>query len=135
MLQTVLSLPTPGRGLHDITAAVQGALGGARAGLCNLFVQHTSASLLIQENWDPDVLRDLEDWFTRAAPDGDLRYRHTSEGPDDMPSHIRSALTATSLTIPITGGRLALGKWQAVYLFEHRTRPHARTVVLTVWGA
>ncbi len=134
MHQTVLTVPTPGRGLHDITEAVQGEVRGLEVGLCHLFLQHTSASLLVQENWDPDVLRDLEDWFARAAPDGDPRYRHRSEGPDDMPSHIRSALTATSLTIPLTDGRLALGRWQAIYLFEHRTSPHTRRIVVSLVG-
>ncbi|MDP2313631.1 MAG: secondary thiamine-phosphate synthase enzyme YjbQ [Pseudomonadota bacterium] len=134
MRQSTLTLATPGRGLHDITGAVQDAVTGVKVGLCHLFLQHTSASLLVQENWDPDVLRDLEDWFARIAPDGDPRHRHQSEGPDDMPSHIRSAITATSLTIPVTDGQLALGRWQAIYLFEHRTRPHTRRVVVTLVG-
>lgn len=134
MRQTVLTVPTPGRGLHDITTIVQDAVAGVATGVCHLFIQHTSASLLVQENYDPDVLHDLLDWFARAAPDGDPRHRHQSEGPDDMPSHIRSALTATALTIPLTEGRLALGKWQAIYLFEHRTKPHTRRIVVTTIG-
>jgi secondary thiamine-phosphate synthase enzyme len=135
MVRTTLSIRTPGRGLHDITDAIsrEVAASGVRDGLANVFLQHTSASLLVQENADADVLRDLSDWFARAAPDGDPRYRHDQEGPDDMPSHIRAAITATSLTLPIAAGRLALGRWQAVYLFEHRHAPHARDVVLTLW--
>ncbi|MES2641945.1 MAG: secondary thiamine-phosphate synthase enzyme YjbQ [Myxococcota bacterium] len=135
MFRTTLSLPTPGRGLHDVTDAVaqQVSASGVRDGLVHLFLQHTSASLLVQENADADVLHDLDAWFGRAVPDGDPRYRHTAEGPDDMPSHIRAALTATSLLLPIVAGRLALGTWQAVYLFEHRTKPHTRRIVLTAW--
>lgn len=134
--QTTLHLRTPGRGLHDVTARVAEAVAGSgiRTGLCHLFLQHTSASLVIQENADPDVLRDLSDWLERLAPDADPRYRHTDEGPDDMSAHLRAAVTATSLTIPIAGGRLALGTWQAIYLAEHRTSPHERRIVLTVQG-
>lgn len=135
MYRTTVTVDTPGRGLHDVTARVAGALAASdvRDGLCHLFLQHTSASLVVQENADPDVLRDLEEWMARAAPDGDPRYRHDAEGPDDMPAHIRAALTATSLTLPIAGGRLALGTWQAVYLYEHRHGPHRRRLVLTAW--
>lgn len=100
----------------------------------HVYLPHTSASLLLQENDDPDVLHDLEAWFARLVPDGDPRYRHTAEGPDDMPSHIRSALTQPSLTLPVEAGDLLLGAWQAVYLYEHRTTPRARTLVLTVTG-
>ena len=127
---------TPGRGLHDITQRVAAAVHdlGADTGLCHLFLQHTSASLTIQENADPDVLHDLADWFARAAPDGDPRYRHRDEGPDDMSAHIRTALTDTSLMIPVIEGRLALGTWQGIYLFEHRTRPHRRSIVVTLLG-
>ena len=134
MLQQTLTIETPGRGLHDITGQVVGAVTGSgiRTGLCHLFVQHTSASLTIQENADPDVLVDLNAWFTRAVVDGDALFRHRDEGPDDMSAHVRSALTATSLTVPIVDGRLGLGTWQAVYLFEHRTRPHRRRVVVTL---
>jgi secondary thiamine-phosphate synthase enzyme len=103
-------------------------------GLCTLFVHHTSASLVVCENADPDVRRDLEAWLSRAVPDGDALYRHTCEGPDDMPAHVRSALTATSLSIPVRGGRLDLGTWQGVYLYEHRHRGHRRRVSLTVVG-
>lgn len=136
MTQRTLSLPARRRGLHDITGEVRSVVDGCdvQAGLCHVFLQHTSASLLIQENADPDVLLDLEDWFSRAVRDGDPRYRHDAEGPDDMPSHIRAALTQPSLTIPIVQGRLALGTWQGIYLYEHRTAPHARRVVITVQG-
>jgi secondary thiamine-phosphate synthase enzyme len=136
MFQTVLVVRPERAGLLDMTDAVAAALVPARitTGLCHLFVQHTSASLLVQENWDPDVRRDLEDWFARLAPEGDPRYRHTVEGPDDMPAHLRAAVTATSLTLPITACRLALGRWQALYLFEHRSRPPERRIVLTAHG-
>jgi secondary thiamine-phosphate synthase enzyme len=105
---------------------------GIRTGACLVFIRHTSASLVIQENADPSARRDLEAWFERAAPDGDPRYRHDAEGPDDMSGHIRAALTAHSLTIPISAGSLALGTWQGIYLFEHRTAPHRRRLVITV---
>ena len=129
-------MKTPGRGLHDISAEValwveEQEIG---EGLLTLFIQHTSASLTIQENADRDVLRDLDDFFTRLAPDDVRLYRHTAEGPDDMPSHIRAALTATQLAIPVRGGRPALGTWQGVYVFEHRTKPHTRHVVLHLAG-
>ena len=103
-------------------------------GLLTIFIQHTSASLTIQENADPDVLSDLDDFFSRLVPDDVRLYRHTAEGADDMPSHIRSALTQTQLGIPVERGRLALGTWQGLYLFEHRTRPHRRHVVLHLLG-
>ena len=127
-----ISIPTPGRGLIDITAEVRAYLAeiGAESGLLNLFVQHTSASLTIQENADPDVLADLVDHLARLAPEN-APWRHTAEGPDDMPAHVKTALTDTSLTIPVTSGAPALGVWQGVYLFEHRARPHQRRVVMT----
>jgi secondary thiamine-phosphate synthase enzyme len=133
-MTTVLEIATPGRGLHDVTARIAelAAGSGVRSGLCHLFLQHTSASLLVQENADPDVLVDLLGWFARVAPDGDPRYRHTSEGPDDMSGHLRAAITPVSLTIPVIEGRLGLGTWQAIYLFEHRTSPHRRRLVVTV---
>ena len=133
---TILTVATRKRGLHDITGAVGTWLAGAgiETGLLTLFCRHTSASLLIQENADPDVRADLEAWFARAAPDGDKRYSHTTEGPDDMPSHIRAALTQTSLSIPIANGAPVLGTWQAIYLFEHRDAPHHRTVVMHAIG-
>jgi secondary thiamine-phosphate synthase enzyme len=130
----ILEVPTPGRGLHDVTSrvAAEVARSGVADGLCHLFLQHTSASLLITENADPDVLADLLAWFARQAPDGDPRYLHDAEGPDDMSAHIRAAITPTSLVIPVLGGRLALGTWQGIYLFEHRTSPHRRRIVVTV---
>ncbi len=127
---------TRGKGLYEITRQVASWLAERElgTGLLTLFVQHTSASLTIQENADPDVVRDLEEFFTRLVPEDARWYRHTIEGPDDMPAHIRTALTQTSLSIPIHRGRLALGTWQGIYLFEHRSRPHRRTVVLHAFG-
>ena len=107
---------------------------GVQSGLLTVFVQHTSASLIIQENADPDVVLDLADYFERLAPEDDSRYRHTTEGSDDMPAHIRSALTQTSLSIPVIDGRMALGTWQGIYLFEHRSAPFRRSVLLQVLG-
>jgi len=123
------------RKFTDITDEVQNFVAGTgvKSGLLTLFIQHTSASLLIQENVDPDVLKDLEDAFARLAP-RNANYRHTTEGPDDMPSHIRAALTQTSLSIPIANGAPVLGTWQAIYLFEHRDVPHHRTVVMHAIG-
>ena len=117
-----LLLPSAKPGLHEFTAALAGVVreSGVREGLCTVFVQHTSASLVIQENADPSARRDLEAFLARLAPEGDGRYTHTTEGPDDMPAHLRAALTATSLSIPILDGRLALGTWQGVFLWEHR---------------
>jgi len=131
-----LELRTRGKALYPFTGEVAKwvTASSAKTGLLTLFCQHTSASLVIQENADPDVILDLADYFERLAPEGDPRYRHDSEGPDDMPAHIRSALTATSLTIPVIGGRMALGTWQGIYLFEHRSAPHRRTVVLHLLG-
>jgi secondary thiamine-phosphate synthase enzyme len=130
-------VPITGRGrkFTDITEEVQNfvAATDVKSGLLTLFIQHTSASLLIQENADPDVLKDLDDAFARLAP-RNANYRHRTEGPDDMPSHIRAALTQTSLSIPITNGAPVLGTWQAIYLFEHRDAPHHRTVVMHVIG-
>jgi len=124
-----------GRGLHDVTGQVGRAVSraGVQMGLCTVFVQHTSASLVVQENADSAVLRDLERWAERIAPeDGD--YEHDAEGPDDMPSHIRAALTRTTETIPVRDGSLLLGTWQAIYLWEHRRSPHRRHLVVTVVG-
>ncbi len=125
-----------GRGLTEITPEVSKAVhrAGIRTGLCLVFLRHTSASLLIQENADPSARRDLERWFDRAAPDGDPAYEHRAEGPDDMPSHIRAALTSTSEQIPVVNGDLGLGTWQGLYLFEHRLRPGARSLIVHVWG-
>lgn len=125
-----------GPGLHDVTAAVRRVVekAGVRTGLCNVCLQHTSASLVIQENADPAVLRDLQRFLERIAPER-ADYEHDAEGPDDMPSHIRAALTRTAETLPVSGGDLALGTWQALYLWEHRRAPHRRSLVVTVWGS
>ncbi len=135
--QTEISLDTPGRGTTDITSDIEQLVDSANVlfGTCHVFLRHTSASLLITENADPTVRRDLEAWLQRAVPDGDSIYQHTAEGPDDMPAHVRSALLATSVTIPVTDGRLALGTWQGVFLFEHRHSTHARTISVTVIGS
>ena len=131
-----LEIPTRGKGLYPFTREVAQWIASLKidTGLLTVFVQHTSASLAIQENADPDVVRDLADYFERLAPENDPRYRHQNEGPDDMPAHIRSALTQTSLTIPVVRGRMALGTWQGIYLFEHRAAAHRRVVVLHVVG-
>lgn len=125
---------TSGKGLVEITGLVQEAIAesGISEGLCTLFVQHTSASLVIQENADPAVARDLEAWFERTVPEHDSLYTHTDEGPDDMPSHIRVALTASSLAIPVSAGSLMLGTWQGVFLWEHRSSPKQRRLVIHV---
>lgn len=132
-----LNVPTRGPGLYDITRAVQGFVrsAGITDGLLTCFIRHTSASLVIQENADPDVLTDLENFMRRLVSRDPALYRHTTEGPDDMPSHIRSALTATSLGIPLRAGKLALGTWQGIYLFEHRDVQHDREVMLHLIGA
>jgi secondary thiamine-phosphate synthase enzyme len=131
-----LTVATRGKGLYEITREIAQWINGAplKEGLLTVFVQHTSASLLIQENADPDVVHDLNVFFSRLAPEDNRLYRHTIEGPDDMPAHIRAALTATHLSIPVEGGRMALGTWQGVYLFEHRTAPHRRSVLLQLLG-
>ena len=135
--QAILEFSTRGRGTLDITADVARVLAqaGVDVGLVHVFVQHTSCSLTITENADPDVRRDLETIAARLAPDGDPAYRHDAEGPDDMAAHARSMLTNTGLSVPVGGGRLLLGTWQGIYLWEHRTHPHRRTVVVTVLGA
>lgn len=132
---TTLTIATRGPGFTDVTAEARRFVSscGIESGLLTVFVPHTSCSLLIQENADPDVLRDLADAFAKFAP-RDANYRHTTEGPDDMPAHIRSALTPVSLSIPISAGALALGVWQAIYLFEHRDAPHKRNVTLHAIG-
>ena len=131
-----LQISTRGKGLYEFTDQIAGWLSGYQVttGLLTVFVQHTSASLVIQENADPDVVHDLKTFFARIAPEDNRLYRHTIEGPDDMPAHIRAALTATQLSIPIERGRLALGTWQGVYLFEHRDAAHRRSVVLHLLG-
>lgn len=131
-----LSVDTRRRGLVEITPEIVDWVASERIaeGLLTIFCRHTSASLLIQENADPDVRVDLEAFFERVAPEESGRYVHTIEGPDDMPSHIRTALTQTQLSIPVSGGRMVLGTWQGIYLFEHRRRPHRREVVLHLIG-
>ena len=131
-----VTVRTGGRGTFDVTADVARAVAesGVATGLCTVFVHHTSASLIVCENADPDVRRDLETWLARAVPDGDPAFRHTAEGPDDMPAHVRSVLTATSLSIPVEGGRLALGTWQGIYVYEHRHHAHTRRLSVTVLG-
>lgn len=135
--QAILEFSTRGRGTLDITADVARVLAqaGVDVGLVHVFVQHTSCSLTITENADPHVRRDLDTILARLAPDGDPAYRHDAEGPDDMAAHARSMLTNTGLSVPVGGGRLLLGTWQGIYLWEHRTHPHRRTVVVTVLGA
>ena len=134
-LATELTIATPGQGLHDFTDAVTDWVGeqGISTGLLTLFVRHTSCSLLIQENAAPAARRDVERYFARIAPES-AGYEHDDEGPDDMPAHLRAALTATSLSIPVIGGALALGTWQGIYLFEHRRAPHRRRVAVHLMG-
>lgn len=131
-----LEVRTRGKGLTEITREVARWLAGEaiETGLLTIFCRHTSASLIVQENADPDVQTDLLAYFERIAPQDEGRYVHRSEGPDDMPAHIRAALTQTSLSVPVAGGRMALGTWQGIYLFEHRRAPHRREVVLHVIG-
>lgn len=131
MLKT-LSILVPDQGLHSITTEVQALLQQQNLyeGLCTLFIQHTSASLLIQENYDPSAQRDLEQWLNRLVPELDPLYTHTLEGPDDMPAHIKAALTASSLAIPVADGRLALGSWQGIYLWEHRHGEQKRHIIV-----
>ncbi len=125
---------TPGQGLHEITELVSVIVRESEIeeGLCTVFIRHTSASLTIQENADPSARRDLEMWLNRLVPEGDRDFTHTAEGPDDMPSHIKSILTNVSLSIPVIEGTLALGTWQGIYIWEHRTRPHTRHIVVHV---
>ena len=132
-----LSTSTRGKGLYNITREIRPWVIKQKlnTGLLTIFIPHTSASLVIQENADPDVLRDLDAFFSRLVPDGDSLYTHTSEGPDDMPAHVRSALTQTSLQIPLLKGSLALGTWQGIYVFEHRQRPHVRKIICHLSGA
>jgi secondary thiamine-phosphate synthase enzyme len=133
---TTLRVTTRGKGLFEITGEVANWLAtqGIRTGLLTLFIRHTSASLTVQENADPDVIADLNDWFGRLVKENDPHFRHTLEGPDDMPAHIRSALTAVQLAVPVLNGRLVLGTWQGIYVFEHRRAPHRREVVLHLLG-
>ena len=131
-----LTVATKGRGTYDITGDVNAILATCRVsdGLATVFIHHTSASLIVTENADPTVRRDLEAFAARLVPDGDKLFEHNDEGPDDMPAHVRSVLTQTSIGIPIKGGRLHLGTWQGLYVWEHRTAPHRRTVSVSVCG-
>lgn len=133
---TSFHISTQGKGLYDFTAQVIRWVGeqGVRDGLLTLFIRHTSASLVVQENADPDVQGDLERFFARLVPEHDPLYRHTQEGPDDMPAHVRAALTQTQLSIPLQAGALALGTWQGIYVFEHRRAGHRRQVVAHLLG-
>lgn len=131
-----IEIATMGPGLYEITGRVARVVSasGVAEGLCTVMIQHTSASLTIQENADPSARRDLEGWLARLVPEDDPHFTHTAEGPDDMPSHIKAALTSTTLSIPVMDAELALGTWQGIYLWEHRHAPHARSVVVTVLG-
>ena len=136
MSHTQLEVATRGRGIVDITAQVQMLVGrsGVKTGLCHLFIHHTSASLLITENADPEVHRDLERFMARLVPDGDPMFKHDEEGPDDMPSHVRAVLTQTSIAVPVLAGRCDLGTWQGIYVWEHRHAAHRRRLTITVLG-
>jgi secondary thiamine-phosphate synthase enzyme len=136
LTQATLIYTTPGRGLLDLTldVAAQVSGSGITTGICHLFLQHTSASLIICENADMDVQRDLEAFMQRLSPDGDPLFRHTMEGPDDMPAHVRTVLTQSALSIPITQGKLALGTWQGLYIWEHRLKSYQRKLCLTLMG-
>ena len=131
-----LSVPTRGAGLLEITDHVAAAVArsGLREGMVSVFCRHTSCSLVLMENADPSARRDLQRWLDRLVPEDDPGFTHTAEGPDDMPSHIKMALTRTSETVPVGGGRLLLGTWQGIFLWEHRRAPHAREVIVTVVG-
>ncbi len=135
-IQFRFTVSTQGRGIYSVSNEVCNWVRrqGIQSGLLTLFIPHTSASLLIQENADPDVLEDLNRFFNRLVPDGDSLFKHRAEGPDDMPAHIRSALTQTQLSIPVQGNEPRLGIWQGIYLFEHRTHPHKRAVILHLLG-
>ena len=134
--QHELQVDTSGRGTYDLSRDVQAAVeqSGISSGMCHVFVRHTSASLMLCENADPAVMRDLETFMSRQAPDGDPMFTHTDEGPDDMPAHVRSILTQSDLNIPVREGRCALGTWQGIYLWEHRHHAHRRTIIVTVQG-
>ena len=136
MHQLELNIETDGRGTYDLTGQVAQAVeqSGIATGLCHIFLRHTSASLMLCENADPDVMRDLETFMSRQVPDGDPEFTHTAEGPDDMPSHVRSILTQSDLNLPVSEGQCALGTWQGIYLWEHRYAPHSRQVIITVQG-
>jgi secondary thiamine-phosphate synthase enzyme len=131
-----LRVETQGRGTYDLSADVQRIVSssGIETGMCHIFICHTSASLMLCENADPDVMRDMEAFMSRLIPDGDPMFAHTAEGPDDMPAHVRSILTQSDLNLPVSGGRCALGTWQGIYLWEHRHAPHSRCMIVTVQG-
>jgi secondary thiamine-phosphate synthase enzyme len=135
-IQRQLEIATRGRGFHEVTDEVSALIGGSsiRIGLCHLFLQHTSASLCITENADPEVRDDLERFARRLAPDGDPLFRHDAEGDDDMPAHVRNLYGGYELTVPVRDGRLALGNWQGIYVWEHRTAGHRRRVIITLQG-
>jgi secondary thiamine-phosphate synthase enzyme len=134
--QQEMTISTDGRGTYDLSRRIDDAVeaSGIRIGLCHVFIRHTSASLVLCENADPAVRRDLETFMERQVPDGDAMFTHTAEGPDDMPAHVRTILTQSDLNLPIRDGRCALGTWQGVYLWEHRLAPHQRKVLLTMNG-
>lgn len=134
--QETLSIRTAGRGSLEISARIHECLkrSGIKQGLCNVYIQHTSASLILCENADATVRADLETFMARLVPDGDAMFQHTAEGPDDMPAHLRSILTASSLTIPVSEGRCMLGTWQGIYLWEHRYQAHTRKIIVTIYG-
>lgn len=136
MHRSELMVPSGGRGFIEVTRELNAMASKFRMqdGMCNVFLPHTSASLVLGENWDPSVRRDLEDFMSRLAPDGDSRYEHAAEGPDDMPAHIRTILTQNSLVIPVSDGALQLGTWQGVYVWEHRLEAHERRIIVTFWG-
>jgi secondary thiamine-phosphate synthase enzyme len=136
MKRTSIKVCTTGRGTYEITDEVRRAVAesGVTRGLCHLFIHHTSASLMLCENADPSVLSDMETFMSALVSDGDARFRHTAEGPDDMPAHVRSVLTQTALDLPVERGRLDLGTWQGVFVWEHRHAPHSRRLTLTVHG-
>jgi secondary thiamine-phosphate synthase enzyme len=131
-----LRVETKGRGTYDLSADVQRIVAASKiaSGMCHIFICHTSASLMLCENADPDVMRDMEAFMSRLIPDGDPMFAHTAEGPDDMPAHVRSILTQSDLNLPVSGGRCALGTWQGIYLWEHRHAPHSRRMIVTVQG-
>lgn len=136
VIQKTITVQTLGRGTQEITHSVNDVLTGAAVtrGICHLFIHHTSASLILCENADPVVRTDLETFMSKVVPDGDPMFRHTAEGPDDMPAHIRTVLTDSGLTIPVSQGRCLLGTWQGIYLWEHRHQAHSRKITITLYG-
>ena len=136
VVQETFEVTTRGRATHEISGQVESAVSraGIDKGLCQVFIHHTSASLVLTENADPDVRRDLEAFMARLVPDGDALYRHVAEGEDDMPAHVRSALTKSDISLPVTAGRCSLGTWQGLYLWEHRSKPHRRRITVTIIG-